>query len=184
MSNQRLLSNITILSLEQATTLPFLTQRLARDGAHVIRIEAPGRGDPNRHVGRNILNEDGMASYFLPNNSGKQAITLNLSEQEGRSILHRLIDRLHVEGTRAYASEMARHGWRTRDAADVTVRRYWTLALGIALEGHATGRSATAMANTMREAMGEVAETGSARGVAAPPLQLVSTSGQPSAKWT
>src|SRR5512135_20722 len=92
-----LLSDITILSLEQATTLPFLTQRLARDGARVIRIEAPGRGDPNRHVGRNILNEDGMASYFLPNNSGKQAITLNLSEQEGRSILHRLIDRLHVD---------------------------------------------------------------------------------------
>src|SRR5512135_3553640 len=92
-----LLSDITILSLEQATTLPFLTQRLARDGARVIRIEAPGRGDPNRHVGRDILNEDGMASYFLPNNSGKQAITLNLSEQEGRSILHQLIDRLHVD---------------------------------------------------------------------------------------
>jgi formyl-CoA transferase len=97
MNNNLLLSNLTILSLEQATTLPFLTQRLARDGARVIRIEAPGRGDPNRHVGRNILNEDGMASYFLPNNSGKQAITLNLSEPEGRSILHQLIDRLHVD---------------------------------------------------------------------------------------
>src|SRR4029453_970434 len=96
----------------------------------------------------------------------------------------RTIDRLHVEGARAYASEMARHGWRTRDAVDVTVRRYWTLALGIALEGHATGWSAAAMAEAMREAMGEVAETGSARGGAAPPLQLVSTSGQPSAKST
>lgn len=94
----------------------------------------------------------------------------------------RTIERLHVEGTRAYASEMARHGWRTRDAPDVTVRRYWTLALGIALEGYATGRSAAAMADAMREALGEVAETRSARGATAPPLQLVSTSGQPSAK--
>ena len=92
-----LLSNLTVLSLEQATTLPFLTQRLARDGARVIRVEAPGRGDPNRHVGRKCLGEDGMASYFLPNNCGKQAITLNLAEEEGRALLHELIARLPVD---------------------------------------------------------------------------------------
>ncbi|MBI3762678.1 MAG: CoA transferase [Chloroflexi bacterium] len=92
-----LLSNLTLLSLEQATTLPFLTQRLAREGARVIRIETPGRGDPNRYVGKNILGEDGMASYFLPNNCGKQAITLNLGVSEGRSILHSLISNLPVD---------------------------------------------------------------------------------------
>lgn len=97
MSDKRLLSDIMVLSLEQATTLPFLTQRLARDGARVIRIEAPGRGDPNRYVGRNLLDEDGLASYFLPNNCGKQAITLNLGDAEGRSILHQLIERLRVD---------------------------------------------------------------------------------------
>ncbi len=92
-----LLSNLTVLSLEQATTLPFLTQRLARDGARVIRVEAPGRGDPNRYVGRNHVGEDGMASYFLPNNCGKQAITLNLADAEGRALLHALIARLPVD---------------------------------------------------------------------------------------
>lgn len=92
-----LLSNITVLSLEQATTLPFLTQRLARDGARVIRVEPPGRGDPNRYVGRKFLDEDGMASYFLPNNCGKQAITLNLADAEGRDILHSLTSRLPVD---------------------------------------------------------------------------------------
>jgi crotonobetainyl-CoA:carnitine CoA-transferase CaiB-like acyl-CoA transferase len=91
------LSNLTILSLEQATTLPFLTQRLAREGARVIRVETPGRGDPNRYVGRNFLNEDGMASYFLPNNCGKQAITLNLAEPDGRALLQALIARLPVD---------------------------------------------------------------------------------------
>lgn len=92
-----LLSNLTILSLEQATTLPFLTQRLAREGARVIRVEPPGRGDPNRYVGRKFLDEDGMASYFLPNNCGKQAITLNLAEAEGRAILQSLISNLPVD---------------------------------------------------------------------------------------
>jgi crotonobetainyl-CoA:carnitine CoA-transferase CaiB-like acyl-CoA transferase len=92
-----LLSRLVVLSLEQATVLPFLTQRLARDGMRVIRVEPPGRGDPNRYVGRNILGEDGMASYFLPNNCGKQAITLNLADPEGRAILHELIAKLPVD---------------------------------------------------------------------------------------
>lgn len=91
------LSNLTILSLEQATALPFLTQRLARDGMRVIRVEPPGRGDPNRYVGWNILGEDGMASYFLPNNCGKRAITLNLADPEGRAILRELIAKLPVD---------------------------------------------------------------------------------------
>lgn len=86
-----LLSGITVLSVEQATTLPYLTQRLAREGARVIRLETPGRGDPNRYVGSDILGEEGMASYFLPNNCGKQAITLNLAQAEGRALLKRLI---------------------------------------------------------------------------------------------
>jgi crotonobetainyl-CoA:carnitine CoA-transferase CaiB-like acyl-CoA transferase len=92
-----LLSSLTVLSLEQATTLPCLTQRLAREGARVIRVEAPGRGDPNRYVGRKFLDEDGLASYFLPNNCGKQAITLNLAEAEGRTLLTELVARLPVD---------------------------------------------------------------------------------------
>ncbi len=85
------LSGLTVLALEQATTLPYLTQRLAREGARVIRIEIPGRGDPNRYVGSDILGEQGMASYFLPNNCGKEAITLNLAHPDGRALLKRLI---------------------------------------------------------------------------------------------
>jgi len=92
-----LFSNLTLLSLEQATTLPFLTQRLAREGMRVIRVEPPGRGDPNRHVGRDVLGEAAMASYYLPNNCGKQAITLNLREAEGQAILHSLISSLSVD---------------------------------------------------------------------------------------
>lgn len=92
-----ILTDLTVLSLEQAMTLPFLTQRLAREGARVVRVEPPGRGDPNRYVGRDILGEEGMASYFLPNNCGKEAITLNLAGPEGREILRELVVRLPVD---------------------------------------------------------------------------------------
>lgn len=92
-----ILKNITVLSLEQATTLPFLTYRLACDGARIIRLEHPERPDPNRFVGQKVLDEAGMNSYFFPNNCGKEAITLNLGSQEGQSILHQLIAKLQVD---------------------------------------------------------------------------------------
>jgi formyl-CoA transferase len=92
-----LLSGVTVLSLEQATTLPFLTYRLACDGARVIRVENAERPDPNRFVGSDLLHEPGMRSYFLPNNCGKEAITLNLGHAEGRELLRQLIVKLGVD---------------------------------------------------------------------------------------
>lgn len=90
-------SHITVLSLEQATTLPYLTLHLAQEGMRVIRVENPPRGDPNRWVGANVLGEEGMNAYFLPNNAGKESITLNLGCAEGRQVLHTLIQQLPVD---------------------------------------------------------------------------------------
>jgi formyl-CoA transferase len=90
-------SKITVLSHEQATTLPFLTYLLAAEGMNVIRLEDPVRGDPNRRVGEPALGEDGMYTYYLPNNVGKKAITLNLAEEEGREILKELVKKLNVD---------------------------------------------------------------------------------------
>ncbi len=92
-----LFRNLTVLSLEQALSLPFLTYRLVLEGARVIRLENPRRPDPNRYVGENVLGEEGMNTYYLPYNAGKESITLNLASEEGRAILHELIVRLPVD---------------------------------------------------------------------------------------
>ena len=89
--------DITVLSLEQATTLPYLTYRLAQDGMNVIRIEHPIYGDPNRMVGENYLKEERMNTYYLCINAGKKAITLNLAEGKGKDILRELIITLKVD---------------------------------------------------------------------------------------
>jgi crotonobetainyl-CoA:carnitine CoA-transferase CaiB-like acyl-CoA transferase len=91
------LREVTVLSLEQATVLPYLTYRLVQDGVKVIRLEHPVFGDPNRLVGDNVLNEDRMNSYFMPINAGKKALTLNLGVPEGQQILKDLILKLHVD---------------------------------------------------------------------------------------
>ena len=96
----------------------------------------------------------------------------------------RTIDRLHVEGARAHAGQMARHEWHAPQPSDVLARRFWTIALGVALEGYAVGRSVAAMSNAMREALGELAEARSPGATAARALHLVSTSGHPPTKST
>ncbi len=97
MEDHEIFKNITVLSLEQATVLPYLTYRLSLDGAKVIRMEHPVYGDPNRRVGENRLNEDRMYTYFLAINCNKQAITLDLGTPEGQEIFKRLLVELNVD---------------------------------------------------------------------------------------
>lgn len=92
-----LFSDLTVLSLEQATVLPYLTYRLAQDGARVIRLEHPVYGDPNRMVGEPLDGEERMNRYFLCINSGKKALTLNLRDPRGRELLKKLILELDVD---------------------------------------------------------------------------------------
>jgi formyl-CoA transferase len=92
-----LFENLTILSLEQATVLPYLTYRLAQDGMDVIRLEHPVYGDPNRMIGENVLSEERMNAYYLCINAGKKDLTLNLAEEEGQKIFHALVRELKVD---------------------------------------------------------------------------------------
>jgi crotonobetainyl-CoA:carnitine CoA-transferase CaiB-like acyl-CoA transferase len=92
-----LLKNLTVLSLEQATVLPYLTYRLAHDGMQVIRLEHPVYGDPNRFIGENVLGEERMNAYYLCINAGKKALTLNLGDPEGQKIFRSLIQELNVD---------------------------------------------------------------------------------------
>lgn len=89
--------NLTVLSLEQATVVPYLTFRLAQDGMNVIRLEHPVYGDPNRFIGENVLGEERMNAYFLCINAGKKGLTLNLADPEGQDIFKSLIQKLNVD---------------------------------------------------------------------------------------
>ena len=130
-----------------------------------------------RAVVDSLVGADGLALFV-------EALILTRQRPDLVPKIARTIERLHVEAARAYAREMARHGWHMPHDPDVTARKFWTIALGVALEGHATGRNAAAMSEAMREALGELAEARSAEDTAAPTLRLVTTSGRPSAKST
>jgi len=90
------LKDMKVLSVEQAAALPYCTWRLAVEGAEVIRVE-PLWGDPNRKVGKKVIEEEGINSYFMSVNAGKKAISLNLGTPKGQEILGELIDKLKVD---------------------------------------------------------------------------------------
>jgi crotonobetainyl-CoA:carnitine CoA-transferase CaiB-like acyl-CoA transferase len=97
MEDYEIFQDVTILSLEQATVLPYLTYRLSLDGARVIRMEHPVYGDPNRRVGENRLNEDRMYTYFLAINCNKKAVTLDLGNPEAQDIFRKMLIELKVD---------------------------------------------------------------------------------------
>jgi crotonobetainyl-CoA:carnitine CoA-transferase CaiB-like acyl-CoA transferase len=92
----------TVLSVEQALSMSYATLRFVHLGWRVIRVEAtPARGrrsagDPNRYIGREIAGED-RHSYYVAPNAGKEAVALNLKEQQGQALLRRMIRELPVD---------------------------------------------------------------------------------------
>ena len=68
---------------------PFCTQLLADMGAEVIKVEAPGKGDPTRQQGAAV---DGLSYYFAQFNRNKKSITANLYTDDGKAILAKLIE--------------------------------------------------------------------------------------------
>lgn len=90
----------TILSMEQALSLPYATLRFVQLGWRVIRIEStPGGGlpgDPNRYIGARVVDDD-RRSYFVAPNVGKESIALNLKNPAGQALLRRLITELDVD---------------------------------------------------------------------------------------
>ena len=91
----------TVVSLEQALSLPSATLRFVQLGWRVIRVESTPSGeglpgDPNRYIGRIAVDED-RRTYFVAPNVGKEAIALNLKDPRGREALVRILTALDVD---------------------------------------------------------------------------------------
>jgi len=82
------LSGLRVIDLTRIIAGPFCTQLLADMGAEVIKIEAPGKGDPTRVQGASV---DGFSYYFAQFNRNKKSITANLYSDAGKTILAQLL---------------------------------------------------------------------------------------------
>ena len=87
------LSGVRVLDLTHAYSGPFCTMHLADQGAEVIKIETPGRGDQSRNW---APFKNGSSGYFAYFNRNKKGITLNLKSEEGKQLFKELVAKADV----------------------------------------------------------------------------------------
>ena len=81
------LDGCRIVDLTGNVTGPLATMILADQGAEVIKVEMPGRGDYVRLAGNGV---QGFSAAFLNNNRNKRSIAIDLKTERGREIVLRL----------------------------------------------------------------------------------------------
>ncbi len=81
------LEGLLVVSLEQAVAAPLCSSKLADAGARVIKIERP-EGDFARGYDAAI---DGLSSYFVWLNRGKQSLVADIKDPEDAGMLHRIL---------------------------------------------------------------------------------------------
>jgi len=91
------LSGVTVLAAEQMHALPHGTQLLARMGALVIKVEAPG-GESGRAGKPRLREADGRetGSTFIRNNLDKSSIVIDLKREAGRELFLQLAQKVDV----------------------------------------------------------------------------------------
>ncbi len=82
------LAGITIVDFSRVMAGPMATQILGELGARVIKIERPGHGDEARQFEPQLPGGD--SAYFFAFNRGKESVTVNLKNEEGRRIARQL----------------------------------------------------------------------------------------------
>jgi len=81
------LEGIRILDCTGFVSGPVATRMLGDQGADVIKVEPPGRGDLTRGLG---ATRRGMSALFATANRSKRSVALDLKHPEGRALLLRL----------------------------------------------------------------------------------------------
>ena len=86
------LAGMRILDFTQYEAGTSATQTLAWLGADVVKVEAPGTGDPGRGRGASPTDR----TYFLNLNGNKRSIAINLKHPAGKELIHRLAPKFDV----------------------------------------------------------------------------------------
>jgi crotonobetainyl-CoA:carnitine CoA-transferase CaiB-like acyl-CoA transferase len=82
------LSGLRVLDLTRLLPGAFASLMLAELGAEVIKVEAPGRGDPMRRLPPLV---NGQGIYHLLLNRGKKSVALDLHDPASAPVVERLV---------------------------------------------------------------------------------------------
>jgi crotonobetainyl-CoA:carnitine CoA-transferase CaiB-like acyl-CoA transferase len=153
------LAGVRVLALEQMQALPFGTQLLARLGADVVKVEAPGTGESGRGALPAMIDPAGrlVGSTFLRNNLNKRSVAINVKDERGRELVLRLAPGFDVIAENFKAGALARLGLGYDDIARVHRRGIYLSISGFGNSGESPYGSWAAYA-PIAEAMSGIYE--------------------------
>ncbi|WP_240670584.1 CaiB/BaiF CoA transferase family protein [Actinoplanes solisilvae] len=88
------LDDLRVVEFGQLLAGPFCGQLLGDFGAEVIKVEAPGAGDPMRQWGRE--KPHGKSLWWPVVARNKKSVTCDLRKPEGQALIRQLIDRADI----------------------------------------------------------------------------------------
>lgn len=156
--NQRPLSGIRVIGLEQYMSGPYCTMLLADAGAEVIKIERPGSGDPRRAIPP-FVEKDGSkkAGGYLAYNRNKKSVALNLRSEAGQEVLRRLVGVSDVLVENLRPGALAKMGLDYERLKDVNPRLVYAIISGFGrLPGYQSDYSNRPAFDIVAEAMSGV----------------------------
>ncbi len=135
-ARKALLEGIRVLDLTNVLSGPFCAYQLGQLGAEIIKVEMPGTGDLARQLGADEkLNSRLMGASFLAQNGGKKSVTLNLKHDDGRAVLHRLVQSADVLVENFRPSVMQRLGLGYEDLAQANPSLIYCAISGFGQDG-------------------------------------------------
>jgi itaconate CoA-transferase len=136
MRNAQPLDGLLVVALEQAVAAPYCSSRLADAGARVIKIERP-EGDFAR--GYDAV-ANGLSSYFVWLNRGKQSLIADIKNTDDAALLHRLLARADVFIQNLAPGAAARAGFGSHD-----LRGRYPRLITVDISGYGAGNAYTEM---------------------------------------
>ncbi len=132
----KILEGIRVLDLTNVLSGPFASQHLALCGAEVIKIENPNGGDLARKLG-NVpeYNKQLMGTSFLAQNSNKKSMTINLKEEDGKTIFRKLAETADVVIENFRPGVMKRLGLSYQQLSEINPGLVYCAISGFGQEG-------------------------------------------------
>ncbi len=87
------LTGLRVIGFEIQVAGPYCTMMLADQGAEVIKVERPGKGDTAREGAPHVKNARGeqTSGYFMRFNRNKKSVCLDVQKPEGQAIYKDLV---------------------------------------------------------------------------------------------
>ncbi|MGD0100852.1 MAG: CoA transferase [Acidobacteriota bacterium] len=143
------LEGVRVLDFTQYLSGPHCTAVLSELGAEIIKVEMPGKGEPERVAMPMTFKRE---SYqFLSYNRGKKSITLNLKSPKGLEIAKKLAAKVDVLVENFAADGMERLGLSYEEVSKINPRIIYASISGF---GHTGPRRNDVCYDVVAQAMG------------------------------